>query len=165
MRTIKFLLLALFSIVSVSLSAQATAEQKKFMSDIMSFLREEGYVPSYDSDGDIRFKLEGTSYWIIVSEGEGIDPFFVILGRSGYTLEGDNAYSYAPSVLACNDITGEKKAAKLYCTESVVSPSAQFFVSGITEFKKVYPRYMSCLKTVFNAFEDKYYEYEKQKTN
>lgn len=34
----------------------------------MSFLRTEGYAPSYDSDGDIQFKKEGYLYYVIVKD-------------------------------------------------------------------------------------------------
>ncbi len=158
------LLLAAFacSLCIVSMDAQ-TAAQKSFMDEIISFLKMEGYMPSYNEYDEIQFKIEGSTYWISVDEGGDDAPFFVNLYRSGYSLEGENCFSYAPAVLASNDVTADKKAAKLYCLKTSVRPSAQFFVSGITEFRKVYPRYLSCLKTVFNAFEDKYYEYENQK--
>lgn len=163
MKKIRLMLAALACGLCIASMEAQTVAQKDFMDEIISFLKMEGYMPSYDSDGDIQFKIEGASYWISVDEGGGDAPFFVNMFRSGYTLEGENAFSYAPAVLACNYVTSDKKAAKLYCLDTAVRPSAQFFVSGITEFRKVYPRYLSCLKTVFSAFEDKYYEYEKQK--
>lgn len=41
------------------------AETVKIYSD---FLREEGYVPQIDKDGDIVFKVEGGTYLIILDE-------------------------------------------------------------------------------------------------
>lgn len=41
---------------------------QSLQSDIMSFLRTEGYAPSYDSDGDIQFKKEGYFYYVIVKD-------------------------------------------------------------------------------------------------
>lgn len=41
---------------------------QSLQSDIMSFLRTEGYAPSYDSDGDIQFKKEGYLYYVIVKD-------------------------------------------------------------------------------------------------
>ena len=41
---------------------------QSLQSDIMSFLRTEGYSPSYDSDGDIQFKKEGYLYYVIVKD-------------------------------------------------------------------------------------------------
>ena len=39
-------------------------------SDIMSYLRNEGYSPSYDSDGDITFKLGKYVYYALVRDNE-----------------------------------------------------------------------------------------------
>jgi len=34
----------------------------------MEYLRQEGYMPSIDDDGDIIFKVAGNSYFIIIDE-------------------------------------------------------------------------------------------------
>lgn len=43
-------------------------QAQNIQSSIMSYLRNEGYAASYDSDGDIQFKLEGNIYYVIVKE-------------------------------------------------------------------------------------------------
>lgn len=54
------LLLALCSICAL--------QAQSIQSSIMSYLRNEGYAPTYDSDGDIQFKMEGNIYYVIVKD-------------------------------------------------------------------------------------------------
>ena len=61
----KFALVLLMSFCACcALQAQDTK------SDLMSYLRNEGYAPSYDSDGDIVFKIEGYAYYALVRDNE-----------------------------------------------------------------------------------------------
>ena len=58
-------LLSLF-IATISINAQdSAAEVQRVMEDYHSILLEEGYSPSFDEDDDIKFKIEGSSYFII----------------------------------------------------------------------------------------------------
>lgn len=43
-------------------------QAQSIQSSIMTFLRNEGYAASYDSDGDIQFKMEGNIYYVIVKD-------------------------------------------------------------------------------------------------
>lgn len=60
----KKLVLALF----MTLCTLGALRAQSLQSDIMSYLRTEGYAPSYDSDGDIQFKKEGYLYYVIVKD-------------------------------------------------------------------------------------------------
>ncbi len=53
----------LFALAGIcTLSAQNT------QSDIMSYLRTEGYAPQIDQDGDVMFKVQGLTWYAIVKE-------------------------------------------------------------------------------------------------
>ena len=62
MKKLTFTLLFLLGAIG-TLSAQSTVK-----SDIFAFLGVEGYVPSYDQDGDISVKIQGISYYVIVQD-------------------------------------------------------------------------------------------------
>ena len=62
MKKLTFTLLFLLGAIG-TLSAQSTVK-----SDIFAFLGGEGYVPSYDQDGDISVKIQGISYYVIVQD-------------------------------------------------------------------------------------------------
>lgn len=56
----------------LTLGAFGALRAQSIESEIMSYLRTEGYVPTYDSDGDIQFKKEGCLYYVIIKDsGEG----------------------------------------------------------------------------------------------
>ena len=40
-----------------------TLRAQNVKSDVMSYLRNEGYAPSYDEDGDVKFKVQGYPYY------------------------------------------------------------------------------------------------------
>lgn len=60
MKKLAFTLLLLWGAIS-TLSAQ-----QNFKTDLFAYLKNEGYVPSYDEDGDIRFKMKGIGYYVLV---------------------------------------------------------------------------------------------------
>lgn len=65
--TLLFLLGAVFT-----LSAQQTVKD-----DVFAYLKNEGYVPHYDKDGDIEFKMEGIGYYALVKEVAGENYAYV----------------------------------------------------------------------------------------
>lgn len=56
MKKLTLLLLMLFC-------AAGTLRAQNVKSDVMSYLRNEGYAPSYDEDGDVMFKVQGYTYY------------------------------------------------------------------------------------------------------
>ena len=54
----------------LTLGAFGMLRAQSIESEIMSYLRTEGYVPSYDSDGDIQFKKEGCIYYVIIKDSD-----------------------------------------------------------------------------------------------
>ena len=80
-RLVKFFALSVFFIMSAiyNLSAdELDADQLNLRGEIVQFLKEEGFVPSIDSDGDIKFKKEGRSYYIRVNPKD-TSPMFVTI--------------------------------------------------------------------------------------
>ena len=63
----KRILLLFILIIAISSTALAqkkfNSEQLQLRSSIELFLREEGFMPEIDSDGDIKFKKEGEPYF------------------------------------------------------------------------------------------------------
>ena len=67
-----------------------TSAQLSLRNQIKTYIAEEGYMPTIDSDGDIKFKREGTTYYVIVSKTNS-NPMYVRLicsydyGETTYT--------------------------------------------------------------------------------
>ena len=68
-RILLYIVSAVTLFASISLFAEdnkLTSEQQALRSDILSFLKEEGFMPEIDTDDDIKFKSEGLSYYITI---------------------------------------------------------------------------------------------------
>lgn len=55
-------------VLLMTLGSFGMLQAQSIQSGIMSYLKSEGYLPSYDGDGDIQFKKEGCFYYVIVKD-------------------------------------------------------------------------------------------------
>ena len=76
----KYLLLALIQLCALQtlMADDLNSAQLKLRSDIQTFLKEEGFMPEIDSDGDIKFKKEGFTYYVSVSSNDE-SPMYITL--------------------------------------------------------------------------------------
>ena len=79
--------IALFIMVIVCFSGAVLAQSKTFSSSqlalrnsIQSYLKNEGFQPMIDDDGDIKFKRQGGQYYIMVSATDD-NPMFVKISK------------------------------------------------------------------------------------
>lgn len=106
-----------------------------------AYLADEGYKPSIDEDGDVRFKREGNNYFIAVSED---DPeFFSVVLPNIWPIENDKERS---QVLVAADASNAKsKVTKVFIVKNDVWVSVELFVKRPEDFKAVFERAMSAL--------------------
>lgn len=161
MKTLRFLCVVILCSMAFTAFAQKdlTNKQRNFQTEILSFLKTEGFAPYIDEDNCVSFKKEGKLYWISVYED---DPFFVSIGCSGFRLTGENKFELAPSILTCEEVTRTQKAVKLYCNTQSVAVRAEYFIDTISGFKATFYRYIAVLEAGKKVFLEKYYDYEKQ---
>lgn len=154
MRKLTFLLLFVFAAHFVS-ADELTPAQKKCRSNIMEYLKTEGYAPYVDPDDEsITFKKEGTTHWITIEENA---PFFIsFFMASGWALEGENAVDRDYAIVACNEVNRTKKAAKAYCSKKFVYISVELFCASDEEFKSVFYRNLSVLSAAYDGFVEAY---------
>lgn len=61
----KKLILLAFVLIAVNVTAQNEDETKKrLQNEYVQFLKDEGFMPTVDDDGDVKFKKEGDSYYL-----------------------------------------------------------------------------------------------------
>lgn len=65
-------------------SSICALQAQDVQSSIMSFLRNGGYSPSYDSDGDIQFELQEDIYYVIVKD---IDDYAYVEVRAPFSID------------------------------------------------------------------------------
>jgi hypothetical protein len=140
----------LFSCCLLSLPAQVT---RSYLQDMyMEFLKEQGYTPNIDDDGDIRFKYEGGTYYIIVDENDA--TFLHILYPYFWEIESPEELARAKDVVSYVNRT--TKIAKIYLVRDDVdlSISAETLLNRPEDFKNCFIRMLRCIKTARNDFRD-----------
>jgi len=122
-------------------------------------LREEGYLPTVDVDGDIQFKVSGDNYFIIIDEKDL--QFFQIY--MGFSL---GAISFEDAVAAANHANRRSKVAKITISPSAVSGvngayapaggiasiTIELLLNDPREFKPVFARALSLIRNAESIF-------------
>jgi hypothetical protein len=146
MKRIITLIILGFLALPMAMNAQDyNSEQLALRSDLFGFLREEGFVPEYDSDGDIRFKSEGKTYYISVADANE-NPMFVTMFRIFSKPEG---YSMETLVMATKELN-LYKGAKVICFEDSYRIQAELFVRSAEPVKAVFYK----MKEIIDSIKD-----------
>ena len=147
-----FLIIAL--ICAFSFKANSQSEEYKIdrvMDEYFDVLKEEGYAPSYDEDKDIKFKIEGSLYYIIrPSYDYHINLSKYYSHEDGCDLKTLNAVNYA---------SRSTRYAKAYLTpncDRVVIKSALYNNGASVE--EIVNQAIAAVKYCSNKFREKYNE-------
>jgi len=142
---------ALVLIFGVFLSFQAAAQVVLTKTDLqrmyMDYLREEGYMPSIDRDGDILFKVSGSNYFIIIDESDA--QFFRI-----YTGINLGSYTQQAALEAANYSNMRSKVAKVYVSSDgrTAAINTELLLSDPRGFRQVLSRAISLMRLAENNF-------------
>ena len=135
-------------------AAQETTAVEWTREDLQSIyvehLRQEGYMPLVDNDGDIQFKVSGDNYFIIVDEKD-IQFFQIYMGFSLGIASREDVLN------AANDANRLSKTAKVSISSDeshriIVSITAELLLKDPTEFTAVLPRALSLIRNAENNF-------------
>ncbi|MBQ8361214.1 MAG: hypothetical protein IJX44_04610 [Bacteroidaceae bacterium] len=148
MKNFLFVLVLLCGTV-VCVADELTATQARHRTEIVSFLREEGFMPEVDGDGDVKFKREGSVYYIRVNSKDE-SPFFITL-FSAFKYPSD--YSREVIMIAANELNFYK-GVKLLCYKQEIRVNAEMYYYDVEEFKYVFYKLIKQIKNVENDFLD-----------
>jgi len=117
----------------------------------MEYLSREGFVPEVDKDNDIKFKVSGNNYYVIIDESE--PKFFHIY--TGFLL--DNMTMEAAYDLV-NYTNRRSKVAKLSLSphssgKLVVSISAELLLDKPEDFQLIFTRTLSLIDNAKYIFQ------------
>ena len=115
------------------------------------FLDKEGFRPELDSDGDVRFKMEGLTYFVEVDARD--DAYFRVCLPNIWTIENDQ--ERARVLIACDYANAKSKVAKVFTVRDRVWGSLEIFVPDPEVFRDLFMRCMSALKNVAWNFAEK----------
>lgn len=112
-----FLLLATM-VVGIQ-AKEFNKEQMAIRLSIVKHLAREGYNPKIDKEGDIVFRNDGYSYYVIINENWK-DPYLVTLFINFDYSSGDGKFT-RQSVEKCISQIARYKVVKLYCQDNSYS--------------------------------------------
>lgn len=132
-----------------ALAADDPAEVKARLQKVyMEFLSDEGYRPEIDKDGDVQFKREGSSYFIQVDEA---DPeFFRLVYPNFWSIESDA--ERAKALAAIEAANADTKVCKIFTQKDNLWASIEAFQGQPSDFKPVFSRMMSALRSCSSSF-------------
>ncbi len=140
------LLVAFQTVAYAQKPEKMTKEQLQKM--YLDYLKEEGYVPRLDEDGDVQFKSEGSTYFIQINVDDS--EFFRIGFPNFWKIE--NVEERQKVLVAADHANRATKVAKVYVMKDNVWGSIELFLATPQDFKSVFRRSMSALKTVVDTF-------------
>jgi len=146
--TLAVLILGVFFVFpAVAQQGQIGWAKADLQSIYIEHLRQEGYVPTVDVDGDIQFKVSGDNYFIIIDDKD-LQFFQIYLGFSLGAVSLENALS------AANYTNRHSKVAKVSISSDgrVANITAELLVEDPRGFKPVLSRALSLIRNAENIF-------------
>lgn len=141
-----FILIQVFA-TQVTIASDLTPTQIKLRNEIQAFLKEEGFMPEIDSDGDIRFKKEGSVYYISINENDE-SPMYINFYRAFNYPE-----KYSPDIVKMATAELNKyKGVKVVCYESSFSIQSNMYLVSAEAFKYAFYSLMSQMANVQEDF-------------
>ncbi len=151
MKKLSLTLILSMAIAMSSFAADLTSEQLRFRNAIQQFLKEEGFVPTIDSDDNsLNFKKEGVLFWITLG---GSNPIYLEFHRSGLKCEDSDKTLALQSVNAANR---KIRCAKAMLNETSISFAIEMYCHSVEEFKYVFYKCLSELESIKKEVVDDY---------
>lgn len=151
-RLIITLVLGLLILPSISFAQSDSgfnSEQLALRTDLFNFLKEEGFMPELDSDGDIKFKSEGQPYYIRVSKTDE-NPMYVVLFRS---FNNPDEYS-AETIAMASTKLNFYKGVKVLCFDKSFRIGAELYVRNAEPVKSAFYKLKGIIDSVKSDFLD-----------
>ena len=156
----KLVFFMLFAISAMAASAQSSTNSavRDVQNVVKRYLQNEGYQPTIDSDGDLKFKREGQNCWVIISK-ESDGYYYFVTQLSGISVEDDDV---ASAILAADRVTREKKVGKccLNKEQSSVLFRIESFYQNASQYTNYLSRFLNILSQMKGDFKEYYDDYK-----
>ena|ERR1700757_2607811 len=116
------------------------------------YLTEEGYRPSIDETGDLFFKFEGRTHFILIDDKD--DEFFQIAFLNFWRIEDNDELVRA--FKAANEASRDTKVVKVVVREDGknVIASVEMFITSPEDFSRSLKRSLSAIRYAADHFAD-----------
>lgn len=136
----------------LSFSFMLEAQSKSELQDMyISYLKREGFQPEIDSDGDVRFKSEGFTYFIQVNEDD-VSYFRLVLANI-WPIESEE--ERIEVAFACDYANAEVKVCKVHMVSDNVWISFEAFLPDPKDFKAIFKRAMNTIDLAKDKYVDR----------
>ena len=115
---------------------------------INEYLRNEGYTPKTDSDGDIVFKHEGNTYIVIFDKDD--KDFIRLVYPNFWSIESQDERVIAESAAA--RATGGTKVAKVFLVKDNTWAAVEIFTTDVNSVIPVFIRCIRAIRTAVKTF-------------
>lgn len=155
-----FLTFALCVICAFGASASSdTSTTRSFQTSVKNFLQSEGYAASIDEDGDIKFKYQGKTYFIITKDHSGnLFNVSCILGLSVDAPENNNQALKLYRI--ANKVNNDQYWTKAYVIPRDGDYSFRFVVETLeasaADYKTVVLKYLESIANSYGIFKQEY---------
>jgi hypothetical protein len=127
------------------------SEEAVLQNRYLAYLREEGYSPSVDGDGDILFKIQGKSYYIMI---DAKDAKYLWLSYPNF-WNANTAQRRRQATMAASYASARTKVARVYLdSNNYVSASSEVFLNDPDDFRDFFPRMINTITTAVDYFEE-----------
>lgn len=115
----------------------------------LSVLEEMGYSPEVDDDGDIFFRYQMKSMFVMMGNEE--EDYVVVMMPQFADVESDEE---TLNLIVCNKITREMKIAKVYLEKNLqaVTATCEFFYKNAEDFKNSMEHSLEILGVIRTAY-------------
>ncbi|MBB6097103.1 hypothetical protein HNR42_000517 [Deinobacterium chartae] len=114
----------------------------------LEYLTEEGFRPTLDEAGDVRFRCEGGTYYIILEES---DPTcFRLLFPGFWEIESEEERVQA--LQAASEVCADLKAVKVYLARGDTHASVELFLPDERDFPRIFERSLRVLQAGVRSF-------------
>jgi hypothetical protein len=114
----------------------------------LEYLSQEGYRPVIDDDGDVAFKLEGGTYYLMVDESDPL--YFRLLYPNFWAVESEEERLKADRVMGA--LNAELKVVKLYPHRDDTCAAIEMLMPDEDGFREVFPRAAALLTEAVTVF-------------
>ena len=113
-----------------------------------NYLKEEGFLPRVDDDGDVVFKREGGTYFLKADEED--KQYFQLVFPAFWKLEDPGEDKKAREVI--NELNANLKVMKMFIVRDDVWASVEMFVEPLESFRPVFGRALRLLANGASKF-------------
>ena len=149
-----YLFFVLIFIMPLSAFSQDDAQIKKELQEsYVSFLREEGFTPTVDSDGDVKFKYEGDIFYCCPSSDKKIFKIMRV-------LTDDNKSAFNKLLMTSNKTMKDYNRIRITVYKNEDNCTVVFRVDNLIvendDYKKIFYRNLKVIQNAIKSFKEEY---------